>query len=89
MQFDLLRTCFLAADALISGRNRKIDDFVNALRDLEKERTALVEDCHKRYMLDIKRLSADTYERLYEKYLKVNRKIIVVRRVTRRKRSNH
>lgn len=74
MQFDLLQTFFLSVDELIDRRNGKIDDFLNAMRDLEKERTTLIEDCKERYMSEIKRLSLDSYERLYEKHLKVNRR---------------
>jgi len=76
MDFELIQSYFVAADKLINKRNQKIDDFMDTLSQLEKERTTLIEKCHNGYMLDLKQRSADSYERLYEKYLKVNRKYL-------------
>jgi len=56
---------------LINERNQIIKSFMDELHDFEKERTALIKDCYQQHMLDIKQLSGDSFERLYEKYLKV------------------
>lgn len=56
---------------MIKERDGKINGFMDVVRDLEKERTDLVQSCYKQHMLYIKRLPGDSYERLYEKYLKV------------------
>jgi len=44
---------------------------MDELHDFEKERTTLIKDCYQQHMLDVKQLSEDSFERLYEKYLKV------------------
>lgn len=67
----MLKRCFENVDELVAGRNQNIDNFMNTLRDLEKERTTLIESCFKRHMLAVKQLSPDSFERLYEKYLQV------------------
>lgn len=72
MQFNVVRSMFVHVEKLIKERNKKINDFMDVLRELEKERTKLIEDCYKRYMIDIKHLPGDAFQRLYEKYLKVN-----------------
>jgi len=56
---------------LINERNQIIKSFMDELHDFEKERTALIKDCYQQHMLDVKQLSEDSFERLYEKYLKV------------------
>lgn len=72
LQFDSLKECFVDVNILINKRNQKINDFMAELRDLEKERTKLIESCYKQnIILNIKQLSADTFQQLYEKYLKV------------------
>ncbi|VVC38361.1 Hypothetical protein CINCED_3A023370 [Cinara cedri] len=68
--FDLLRQSTMMVDQLLDKRNQNIDDFMEELRYLEKKRTALIENCYKQHMLNIKKLSNDSFERLYEKYLK-------------------
>lgn len=72
-KFDVIKSTYMRVDVLVNERNKKINDFMDSLRDLEKERTALIEGCYKRHMIDIKQLPGDSFERLYEKYLKVNR----------------
>jgi len=56
---------------LINERNQIIKSFMDVLHDFEKERTALIKDCYQQHMLVVKQLSEDSFERLYEKYLKV------------------
>jgi hypothetical protein len=56
---------------LINERNQNITSFMSVLHEFEKERTALIKDCYQKHMLDVKQLSGDSFERLYEKYLKV------------------
>lgn len=58
-------------DQLIDKRNRNINDFMDVLRDLERERTTLIENCYRQHMLDVKQVSENSFEWLYEKYLKV------------------
>lgn len=72
MQFDVVKSMFIHIDKLINKRSRKINEFMDVLRDLEKEKTKLTEDCYKRYMIDIKQLPGDALQRLYNKYIKVN-----------------
>lgn len=56
---------------LINERNQIIKSFMDVLHGFEKERTVLIKDCYQQHMLDVKQLSEDSFERLYEKYLKV------------------
>lgn len=77
MQFDLLRKSFKDVEDLINKRNQNINDFIVVIRELEKERTVLIEKCYRQYMSDIKQLSGESFEWLYEKYLKVNPRIIL------------
>ncbi|XP_025417001.1 uncharacterized protein LOC112688152 isoform X2 [Sipha flava] len=67
MQFDFLRKSFGDVEDLINKRNQKINDFTNVTRELEKKRTALIETCYKQYMSE---LSGESFEWLFEKYLK-------------------
>jgi len=71
MQFDALQKVFLVVNDSINERNQNIKSFMDLLHDLEKERTALIKDCDQQHMLDVKQLSGDSFDRLYEKYLKV------------------
>lgn len=71
MEFDLVKKYSVDVDLLIDKRNRNINDFMDVLRDTERERTTLIENCYKRHMLDIKQVSENSFEWLYEKYLKV------------------
>lgn len=61
-------------DGLINERNQKIEDFMDALRDLEKQRTMMIQNCYKRYIVDIKQQPGNSLEILYKKYLKVKKK---------------
>lgn len=58
-------------DQLISKRNQDIKNFMEALRELEMERTMSVEGCYRQHMLCLRQLSEDSFDMLYEKYLKV------------------
>lgn len=56
---------------MVDQRNSSIDDFMETLHGLEKKRTSMIESCYKQHMLVIKRLSCDSFEKLYKKYLEV------------------
>lgn len=72
MQFEMIRSMFVHVDKLIKERNQKINYFMDVLHYLDKDRIKMIEDCYKRYMIDINYLPGDAFQRLYEKYLKVN-----------------
>lgn len=71
-QLDVVQSNFVLLDGLINERNRKIEDFMDALRDLEKQRTTLVQNCYKRHMVDNRQQPNNSIDHLYKQYLKVN-----------------
>lgn len=77
MQFDIARSTFILVNRLINKRNQNINDFMDVLQILEKRRTNLIEHCYKRYMIDNKELPSDSFQRLYKKYLKVNKSLFI------------
>lgn len=56
---------------MVDQRNNSINGFMDTLHELEKKRTSMIESCYKDHMLVIKRLSSDSFEKLYKKYLEV------------------
>lgn len=71
-RFDVLRTRLAQADRLFSVRNEKVGDFADELCRLEMDRTAAIKDCYSQHMLCLRRISDIAFQRLYDKYLKVN-----------------
>lgn len=76
MESIFLQKCFKNMNDMIDERNKSINDFMNTLHGLEKKRTSMIKRCYVQHMLVIKRLSCDSFDQLYEKYLKVNSLII-------------
>lgn len=77
-QFDLIKKRSADVDGLLNERDRNINNCIDQLRALEKERTTLVEACYRQRMLSLRRFSTDAFDRLYEKFLKVIRALLTM-----------